>query len=86
MNWGIETKGKQTSFGDFKHRQLFFQSCDKSIEPPKPLKNTFNSDINLKQVERKAFGVITDPLIDRRLKVNAVSGCARKNFHHTHET
>ena len=55
MNWG----SKPTAFNDFTQRQLFFQSVDRGIEPPKPLK-TQVTDISLKQVERRAFGVLSD--------------------------
>ena len=60
MNWGSEPSSKKVEYNDFKSRQLYFQSCDTSIEPLKPLKHTFSSDISLKPVERRAFGVLKD--------------------------
>ena len=70
MNWGSQPSNPSSTKGnydDFRQRQLFFQSCDKTIAQPKPLNNNqaFSNNINLKQVEWAGFGKITQKQKDR---------------------
>eukprot|EP00347_Sterkiella_histriomuscorum_P005845 403355052 len=75
----IQSQKKSANIGDFHQRQLFFQSVNKSILPPKPLKSNFQNDINLKQVERRPFGVINERQQERMSQTNGIDG-VQKGF------